>query len=196
MSKLLLLLFRVVLLSPSPITRGTVTTVPCLGKAYVQVMEDPFTEDDSEAEQDGTATASGPDARSNSTTLAQAPEGEGNSNMPLSAADESYQIQMSPRDPLPETENPTESNQDGFLFNDAAPTQSGRLWRMWDMADVHACICGTVVTEEEIHEHSSVVKCTHHGCETRWFHLHCIDLMYAPKNWCCDNHKPSKHARR
>jgi len=136
-----------------------------------------------------------PDVGSNSTTLA--PEGEGNSNTPPSAADESYQIQMSPRDPSPETENPTvESNQDGFLFNDAAPTRSGRLRRMRDMADVHACICGTVVTEEEIQERSSVVECAHRGCETRWFHLHCIDLEYAPKNWRCDNHKPSKRARK
>ena len=106
-------------------------TTPCLGKPYVQAMEDPFTEDNSEqdnseAEQDGT-TITSPDVGCNTSIASgtQAHEGRDNSNM-SGAADESYQIQMYPQDPLSETENLIAmSNQDSFIFNDAAPTWSG-----------------------------------------------------------------------
>ncbi len=86
-------------------------------------------------------------------------------------------------------------NRDAFIW-DAVPTRTGRLRRMRDMAEVHACICGSVVSEEEIKENSAVIECAHRGCETRYFHLRCADLEYAPKNWRCDNHKLNKRARR
>ena len=48
------------------------------------------------------------------------------------------------------TENLFASNEmaaDAFTL-DAAPTRSGRQRRMRDMAGVHACICGSVISEE------------------------------------------------
>ena len=96
------------------------------------------------------------------------------------------------------TENLFASNEmaaDAFTL-DAAPTQSGRQRQMQDMAKVHACICGSVISKEEIKESTAVIECAHRGCEARYFRLHCIDLEYAPKNWHCDNHKSYKWARR
>jgi hypothetical protein len=87
------------------------------------------------------------------------------------------------------------ASNDTFVL-DAAPTRSGRVRRKRDMVEVHACICGSVVGEDEINKNTTVIECAQRGCETRYFHLCCLDLEYAPKNWRCDNHKLQKRTKR
>ncbi|KAH7907202.1 hypothetical protein BJ138DRAFT_1104514 [Hygrophoropsis aurantiaca] len=82
-------------------------------------------------------------------------------------------------------------------FNVAAhPTHIGRVRKTRDMGEVSACVCGAQVTEQE-KEAEQVAECTERGCETRWYHLDCLNFIYVPHNWKCDAHgRPTKRIRR
>lgn len=122
--------------------------------------------------------------------------------LPIQAAESSLESDASVTDEnqalldpeLPGTVGNRFASNDTFVL-DAAPTRSGRVRRKRDMVEVHACICGSVVGEDDISK-NIVIECAQRGCETRYFHLYCLDLEYAPKNWRCDNHKLQKRTKR
>ncbi|KAH7931135.1 hypothetical protein BV22DRAFT_1027895 [Leucogyrophana mollusca] len=86
------------------------------------------------------------------------------------------------------------SNQTDFNL-EARPTRIGRVRKTRDMAEVSACLCGAIVAEDE-RTSDQAVQCAERGCETQWFHLDCLNFTFAPKNWRCDVHRPSKRPRR
>ncbi|KIM34856.1 hypothetical protein M413DRAFT_79336 [Hebeloma cylindrosporum] len=63
---------------------------------------------------------------------------------------------------------------------------------------VDHCLCGVHATPNS----NDAAKCKRNGCETKWYHLECIQLEQVPKNWVCDACSSSqrgrggKHARR
>ena len=50
--------------------------------------------------------------------------------------------------------------------------------------DLHACICGTDVSEIEIQEGDSMMKCKVHECETVWVH-HFIEFSTSQCSLVC-----------
>ena len=50
--------------------------------------------------------------------------------------------------------------------------------------DLHACICGTGVSEVEIQGGDSVMKCKVHGCETVWVR-HFIEFSTSQHSFVC-----------
>jgi hypothetical protein len=113
---------------------------------------------------------------------------------------------------IPERQALVATNQTDFTVT-ARPTRIGRLRQTRDMADIRTCVCGTVVSPEEI-DGGRVAMCTERGCETQWvsdtaswgdpctdmmafqFHLDCLNFEYVPKGWKCEIHaRPTKKAR-
>ncbi|KAF8170588.1 hypothetical protein BJ912DRAFT_933163 [Pholiota molesta] len=48
---------------------------------------------------------------------------------------------------------------------------------------LNVCLCGSVATfDDEL----PVLKCKVAGCETQWYHLSCVELEQAPRNWVCE----------
>ncbi|KAF8240022.1 hypothetical protein L208DRAFT_1235070, partial [Tricholoma matsutake] len=50
---------------------------------------------------------------------------------------------------------------------------------------LNGCLCREVV------DHSNsppkeVIECREKGCETHWYHLHCVGLEQQPQKWICD----------
>jgi hypothetical protein len=67
---------------------------------------------------------------------------------------------------IPERQALVATNQTDFTVA-ARPTRIGRLRQTRDMEEIRACVCGTVVSPEEI-ERGRVAMCTERGCETQW----------------------------
>ncbi|KAF8230728.1 hypothetical protein L208DRAFT_1073378, partial [Tricholoma matsutake] len=51
--------------------------------------------------------------------------------------------------------------------------------------DLNVCMCGLEVSEAEIKEGDTVMRCKVPGCETEWYHHACMMYNFAPKNWSC-----------
>ncbi|KDR65944.1 hypothetical protein GALMADRAFT_81352, partial [Galerina marginata CBS 339.88] len=43
------------------------------------------------------------------------------------------------------------------------------------------CLCGSVLDGSM----DGVLRCKQMGCETEWYHLDCVKLELAPRNWVC-----------
>ncbi|KAF8148806.1 hypothetical protein B0H34DRAFT_668196, partial [Crassisporium funariophilum] len=48
---------------------------------------------------------------------------------------------------------------------------------------LNACLCGDVA--QPSNEEEAAVRCKQPGCKTEWYHLACINLELAPRNWVC-----------
>src|ERR1700677_2806746 len=99
---------------------------------------------------------------------------------------------------------------------DAIPTRCGQPRRTRDMADIYACICGSVVADDQrVMGSNTALRCGFDGCETSWvclptfyfgsflilaatdkFHLECLNFEVAPKGWRCENHARTRKRAR
>ena len=110
---------------------------------------------------------------------------------------------------MPTTRITVELNQspETSLFTDAPKTRSGRVRRAQDFALLSECICGEVVSSEEVLANLEVIQCKRAGCETKWvsvlifavifiyshnlqYHLACVGLEYPIHSWTCDACEP------
>ncbi|KAF8676639.1 hypothetical protein AX14_004850, partial [Amanita brunnescens Koide BX004] len=99
--------------------------------------------DNAEAEQDTVPVILGSESTNIATSTTARPRVDLQDG---STTDNPHRVPL--REPLPEPTNPVPINEDAFLL-DAAPTQSGQLCRTRDMAEMHACICGTIIDKDE-----------------------------------------------
>ncbi|KAJ6552508.1 hypothetical protein B0H10DRAFT_2446821, partial [Mycena sp. CBHHK59/15] len=53
-------------------------------------------------------------------------------------------------------------------------------------AALSACICGSSAAPLDSSEHPNVVRCRNEGCETKWYHLRCLERGSVPDNWVCE----------
>ncbi|KJA17943.1 hypothetical protein HYPSUDRAFT_145782, partial [Hypholoma sublateritium FD-334 SS-4] len=56
---------------------------------------------------------------------------------------------------------------------------------------LNGCLCGIVVNPKC----EGALKCRQAGCETQWYHLHCVNFESEPKNWMCETCKASSRGR-
>ncbi|KIK09698.1 hypothetical protein K443DRAFT_71178, partial [Laccaria amethystina LaAM-08-1] len=47
---------------------------------------------------------------------------------------------------------------------------------------LNGCLCGMVADSQS----EGVLECKRLGCETQWYHLHCVSLEVTPCNWVCE----------
>ncbi|KAF8962781.1 hypothetical protein BDZ97DRAFT_1641374, partial [Flammula alnicola] len=47
---------------------------------------------------------------------------------------------------------------------------------------LNGCLCGKVLGPSD----DGVIECKAKGCETRWYHLECINLEQIPQKWVCE----------
>ncbi|KAH9970578.1 hypothetical protein BGW80DRAFT_1461181 [Lactifluus volemus] len=59
--------------------------------------------------------------------------------------------------------------------------------RKANVINLNACICGITISDEEIEENTNIMRCRVQGCETVWFHQHCMNYDFAPRNWACES---------
>ncbi|KAF8802080.1 hypothetical protein BYT27DRAFT_7226487 [Phlegmacium glaucopus] len=59
---------------------------------------------------------------------------------------------------------------------------------------LNRCLCGEVV-KPGVNLNGSKIECWQPGCETRWYHLLCVDLEQAPSKWICEACEASGQAR-
>jgi hypothetical protein len=60
---------------------------------------------------------------------------------------------------------------------DAIPTRRGQPRRTRDMADIYACICGSVVADDQrVMGSNTALRCGFDGCETSWV---CLPTFYV-----------------
>ncbi|KZT31084.1 hypothetical protein SISSUDRAFT_1068122 [Sistotremastrum suecicum HHB10207 ss-3] len=57
------------------------------------------------------------------------------------------------------------------------------------------CTCDRIVTDEEITAGTNVIKCCSESCETRYFHMNCLDYISPSTVWLCDTCQDSADAR-
>ncbi|KAF8240217.1 hypothetical protein L208DRAFT_1546537, partial [Tricholoma matsutake] len=63
----------------------------------------------------------------------------------------------------------------------------GRKRKVRDLhAILEVCTCGEAVTDEEISTGKGIIRCESAGCETRWYHLQCVELEYHISSWACE----------
>ncbi|KAF8056161.1 hypothetical protein FPV67DRAFT_1432058 [Lyophyllum atratum] len=66
----------------------------------------------------------------------------------------------------------------------------GRSKRKRKVIQIHGlsdCECGLQADPNA----DDVVECKRIACETQWYHLACVELELAPKNWACRTCKAS-----
>ncbi|KZT32767.1 hypothetical protein SISSUDRAFT_1132976 [Sistotremastrum suecicum HHB10207 ss-3] len=51
----------------------------------------------------------------------------------------------------------------------------------------NVCSCNEKISEEEIKSGKNVIKCDSESCETRHYHLSCMELPFPPDGWLCVN---------
>ncbi|KAF8230113.1 hypothetical protein L208DRAFT_1283364 [Tricholoma matsutake] len=61
---------------------------------------------------------------------------------------------------------------------------------------LNACICGSEVSEVEINEGDTIMRCKVSGCETQWYHRACMNYNFALKSWLCPGCKGSSTASK
>jgi hypothetical protein len=64
--------------------------------------------------------------------------------------------------------HPTEAEDDGGLLRGAQMSLYGRKWKLCNMHDISACLCGKSVALSVQNERGNVVCCRIAGCETKW----------------------------
>ncbi|KAJ7817453.1 hypothetical protein B0H14DRAFT_3474643 [Mycena olivaceomarginata] len=52
-------------------------------------------------------------------------------------------------------------------------------------AALEACICGSSATPADETEYPNVARCKNEGCETKWYHLKCLEMGSVPEGWVC-----------
>ncbi|KAH9022634.1 hypothetical protein EDB85DRAFT_1895159 [Lactarius pseudohatsudake] len=67
---------------------------------------------------------------------------------------------------------------EGQLLQDAQVSSFGRKRKIWNMAEISACLCGQSAAPrvDAGSVGSNVVCCRIPGCETKWYHLACVGL--------------------
>ncbi|KAJ6618056.1 hypothetical protein B0H10DRAFT_2218015 [Mycena sp. CBHHK59/15] len=55
----------------------------------------------------------------------------------------------------------------------------------WSAA-LESCICGSPAAPLDDSEHPNAVLCKNEGCETKWYHLRCLEWGSVPDNWVCE----------
>ncbi|KAJ7749433.1 hypothetical protein B0H16DRAFT_1845530 [Mycena metata] len=53
-------------------------------------------------------------------------------------------------------------------------------------AALEACICGTSAAPEDGVDLANVAQCKNEACETKWYHLRCLEQGNVGENWVCD----------
>ncbi|KAF8187410.1 hypothetical protein K438DRAFT_1677498 [Mycena galopus ATCC 62051] len=53
-------------------------------------------------------------------------------------------------------------------------------------AALEACICGMSAAPEDQSDHPNLARCKNEGCETKWYHLRCLERGGVPDAWVCD----------
>ncbi|KAF9455979.1 hypothetical protein BDZ94DRAFT_1302808 [Collybia nuda] len=76
----------------------------------------------------------------------------------------------------------------------ASGTRLQRKRKVLDVGNLSQCLCGNTVFREQT-TNGEAVRCKRSGCETEWYHLICIELEMAPRNWICDACMASGEAR-
>ncbi|KAJ7749860.1 hypothetical protein B0H14DRAFT_438574 [Mycena olivaceomarginata] len=70
-------------------------------------------------------------------------------------------------------------------------TRSGRKRTVRNMDDLLLCICGQSAKPTDSHAAGDVARCKREGCETKWYHVDCIEPEIASDSWVC---KPCRAA--
>ncbi|KAJ7333384.1 hypothetical protein DFH08DRAFT_939956 [Mycena albidolilacea] len=53
-------------------------------------------------------------------------------------------------------------------------------------AALEACICGSSAAPEDESEYPNVARCKNEGCETKWYHLRCLEHGSVAEGWVCE----------
>ncbi|GLB44010.1 putative zinc finger [Lyophyllum shimeji] len=81
--------------------------------------------------------------------------------------------------PNPESSSPSlEVDRDDFMAENPRPR---RKRKARDIGNLRQCLCGVTVEKS-----SDTIECRRAGCETGIYHLTCVELEQAPRNWICD----------
>ncbi|KDR66759.1 hypothetical protein GALMADRAFT_80522 [Galerina marginata CBS 339.88] len=92
------------------------------------------------------------------------------------------------QNPSSSVQIPRPEIQSGDNNQDTPEEVEGRTTRKRrSRAVVYECICGESVSRQDIEAGGRVIECNKAGCETRWFHLDCVELEYAVNNWKCQS---------
>ncbi|KAF8226994.1 hypothetical protein L208DRAFT_1064552, partial [Tricholoma matsutake] len=46
---------------------------------------------------------------------------------------------------------------------------------------LHTCVCRETADPKS----DNVIPCKQMGCESKWYHLVCVELEQSPQNWIC-----------
>ncbi|KAJ7192307.1 hypothetical protein GGX14DRAFT_406411 [Mycena pura] len=59
-----------------------------------------------------------------------------------------------------------------------------------DIAEISAalqnCLCGSSAAPADDSDYPNVAHCKNEGCETKWYHLACLERGSVPNNWVCE----------
>ncbi|KAH9012686.1 hypothetical protein EDB85DRAFT_1900191 [Lactarius pseudohatsudake] len=89
------------------------------------------------------------------------------------------------------TKHPTGTEDEGGgLLRGTQMSLFGCKWKLHNMCNVSACLCGNSAALSAAQTAGDeVVCCRVVGCETKWYHTTCVGLSFSPKNWTCKNKK-------
>ncbi|KAJ7825467.1 hypothetical protein B0H14DRAFT_3468488 [Mycena olivaceomarginata] len=48
-------------------------------------------------------------------------------------------------------------------------------------ADLEACLCGFSAVPHDDSDHPNLARCKNEGCETKWYHLRCLERGSVPE---------------
>ncbi|KAJ7654334.1 hypothetical protein B0H17DRAFT_1186207 [Mycena rosella] len=65
-------------------------------------------------------------------------------------------------------------------------SRSGRKRVAKDVGDLSLCICGDSAVPIDSKSTGDVAHCKIEGCETKWYHLDCLNLESVTDTWVCD----------
>ncbi|KIJ95602.1 hypothetical protein K443DRAFT_108546, partial [Laccaria amethystina LaAM-08-1] len=56
---------------------------------------------------------------------------------------------------------------------------------------ISKCVCGSLVTADEMDDEDKSICCKQKGCEMSWYHLVCVGIERRVLGWMCDSCKHS-----